>query len=514
MKRIIFFITALLLAHFSVISAKPKQPQKSIVILYENDVHCAIEGYQKFAGLRDAIADTAFVAIVSNGDYVQGGTAGAISRGQYIADIMRSVGYDAITLGNHEFDYPVAHTTRLLKHIGAPVVCANFYETGKKKSIYAPYIIKKFGKTKVAFVGAVTPTALYTETSAFYAGDTQKYMLHEEDCYILLQKAISQARKKGAKYVVVLSHLGEDPNRTDVDSHGLVRNTTGIDIVLDGHTHSVILHDTVMNAAGQLVIVTETGTKFKNIGKLLITPDGRLITELIPTKTVTQVNERVKATTDSVEMLMHELTQRVVCHSDVHLKILDAQGKQQVRMGETNLGDLVCDAYRIVTGADIALANGGGIRTEKFAGDLTYGDIADILPYDNNVWIVEATGETIVELLRKNTSFLPIEDGSFPQVSGVRFTARVSDHSVFDVEILDKATNQYEPIDLNRTYTISTIDYCVTGGGFYDILKECKVVNRLDRLYRDVLVDYLENNLGGHISNDYAEPQGRIRIIK
>ena len=517
MKKIFMLFAALVLivAQPSLAASKKckNSAKQSIVILYENDVHCAIDGYQKLAGLRDAIADTAFVAVVSSGDYVQGGTAGAISRGQYVADIMRTVDYDAIALGNHEFDYPVTHVAKLLKHIGAPVVCAKFYAIGGKKPIYAPYIIKKFGKTKIAFVGALTPTAFYTETSAFFINDKQVYHLCEKDCYEVIQAAVNKARKQGAQYVVILSHLGEDPNQTNVESHGLAANTSGIDIILDGHTHSVIPHDTVLNKLGQPVIITETGTKFINIGKLLITPDGRLTTQLLPTKEITAVSPRVKEATDEVKQQMNELTQRVVCHSDVRLRILNAQGKQQVRMGETNLGDLVCDAYRAYAGADIALANGGGIRTEKHAGDLTYGDIADILPYDNNLWVVEVTGATIKELLRKNCYNLPVEDGSFPQVSGLRFTARISDHSVFDIEVLNKETNQYEPLDENKLYTIATIDYCITGGGFYDVLKNAKVVKRFDILYRDALVHFLEKDLGGRISNDYLEPQGRIKII-
>ena len=137
-----------------------------------------------------------------------------------------------------------------------------------------------------------------------------------------------------------------------------------------------------------------------------------------------------------------------------------------------------------------------------------------MLPYDNNLWVVEASGATIIDLLRKNTSFLPVEDGSFPQVSGIRFTVHVADHSVSDVEVLNKKTGEYEPIDPEKIYTVGTIDYCVTGGGFYDMLKNCKVIERGDVLYRDIFVEFLEKNLGGHISNDYAEPQGRIKIIK
>ena len=501
-------MAALMLLCSVVVSAKKKQ---SIVILYENDVHCAIEGYQVLAGLRDAVADTAYVAVVSSGDFVQGGTAGAISRGQYVADIMRTVGYDAITLGNHEFDFPVKHTKELLAHIGAPVVCTNLYETETNRKVFAPYIIKKFGKTKIAFIGAATPGTFYTETGAFFEGDKQIYDLREKDFNEVMQRTVDQARKEGARYVVVLSHLGEDPDRSGVNSHEMIKHTTGIDIVLDGHTHSVVAHDTLLNAAGKPVVITETGSKFENIGKLVIRK-GKMHNELLPVKDLAVRSERVQATTDSVLLLMQEQTRRIVCHSDVSLQFENAKGTWILRTEDTNTGNLICDAFRVTTGADIALANGGCVRRGQTAGDWTYGDIAAMLPYDNHLWVVEASGATIVELLRRSTQLLPEEDGSFPQVSGLRYTAHVADHSISDVEVLNRKTGAYEPIDLNRNYTVSTIDYCVSGGGFYDALKNCKVVERGDMLYRDVFVEFVEKNLGGHIGQDYSEPQGRIRI--
>jgi 2',3'-cyclic-nucleotide 2'-phosphodiesterase (5'-nucleotidase family) len=392
-------------------------------------------------------------------------------------------------------------------------VSANLYDLRTRKPVYAPFVIKRFGRTKIAFIGATTPGTLYTETGAFYDGEEQVYDLREKEFFDVLQRTVNQARRKGAKYVIVLGHLGEDPDRSGVNSHLLAQRTTGIDLIFDGHTHSVIPHDTVLNAAGRPVVISETGTKLANIGKLLIR-NGRFSNELLPRSTIHECNARVKATTDSIEALMRELTQRVVCHSDVRLRVFNDKGEQEVRLAETNLGDLVTDAYRIISGADISLANGGGIRTDKFAGDLTYGDIADILPYDNNLWIVEATGQRIIDLLQKNTSFIPVEDGSFPQVSGLRFTVHTADRTVSDVEVLNKETGAYEPIDPSRTYSVATIDYCVIGGGFYDMLKDCRVLHRGDVLYRDIFVQYLQHHLGGHISNDYAEPQGRIRIIK
>lgn len=511
MKKIFLFVAFVLFAGQSLLAC-PKAQQRSIVILYENDVHCAIDGYQVLAGLRDAMADTAFVAVVSSGDFVQGGTAGAISRGQYVADIMRQVDYDVITLGNHEFDYPVSHTEQLLKYIGAPVVSANLYDLQKQKYVYAPFLIKKFGKTKIAFVGVTTPGTLYTETAAFYENGQQRYDLREKDFYEVIQHAVDKARHRGADYVVLLAHLGEDPDRTGITSHELVRHTTGIDIVLDGHTHSVIPHDTIVDAAGKPVVVTETGTKFNHIGALLIR-NGRITNELIPSRTLSQRSSKVAAVTDSINRLMNAFTQRVVCHNDVFLRVHNEKGQREIRFAETNLGDLVADAYRVISGADMGFANGGGIRTEKQPGYLTYGDVADMLPYDNHLWMVEAKGSTVLELIRKNTSFVPIEDGSFPQVSGVRFTVHTSDRTVSDVEVLNKTTGEYEPLNPEKTYTISTVDYCVTGGGFYDILKDCNVIQRGEVLYRDVLVEFIERHLHGRITSDYAAPQGRIKIV-
>lgn len=508
MRRLISLMAAVLVMSTAAFSANKKQ---SIVILYENDVHCAINGYQVLAGLRDAIADTAYAAVVCCGDFVQGGTAGAISRGQYVADIMKEVHYDAITLGNHEFDYPVAHTSALLKCIGAPVVDANFYATGAKKSVYPAYIIKKFGKTKVAFIGATTPTTYYTETGAFVEGDTQLYNLREKDFYEVMQAAINQARKKGAKFVILMTHVGEEETNIGIDSHELVRRTTGVDFVCDAHTHAVIEHDTILNAAGKPVIISQTGMQFANVGQILIR-DGKISNRLLPFKDIRECSAAVKRVTDSINILIDEQTRRVVCHSAVPLQF-EENGLWIMRTQDTNTGDLLCDAYRVIGNADIALANGGCARKGQFAGDWTYGDIAAMLPYDNHLWTVEATGATIIELLEKNTTLLPAEDGSFPQVSGLRFTIHAAEHTISDVEVLNKETNAYEPIDPEKTYTVATIDYCVTGGGFRDVLKNCKVLHRGDMLYRDVLVQYLEKNLGGQLGTDYAQPQGRI-IIK
>lgn len=182
--------------------------QKSIVILYDNDVHCSIDGYAKIAGLRDAIAasDTAWSAAVSSGDFLQGGMAGALSQGEYIIDIMRNVGYAAVTLGNHEFDYGGQRMKDLLAKLNAPVICTNFFDMGASQPYYAAYIIRSYGSRRVAFVGVVTPETMVNESYSFYDNDgNQLYDLRTDDVVSLVQTAVDEVRSQGADYVVLLA---------------------------------------------------------------------------------------------------------------------------------------------------------------------------------------------------------------------------------------------------------------------------------------------------------------------
>jgi len=489
-------------------------PLKSIVVLYENDVHCAIDGYAKIAGLRDAINDTAYACLVSSGDFLQGGTAGALSRGQFITDIIRSSGYDAIGLGNHEFDFSGSRLLELMPQMDAPVVCSNLFDAKSGKMLCPPYVIKQFGPRKVAFVGVLTPETMSMESYAFYDNEGRLlYDLRMNDVYQLVQQAVDQARGEGADYVVLLCHIGEQSSDMDINSHKLVASTHGINVVLDGHAHSVIASESVLNLQGEPVIVTQTGTQFANIGKLLISRDGHCSTTLLPIKECTLQSPRVLATVDSVKQLIQEVSARVVAHAVAPLRINDEQGVRQVRCAETNSGDIVTDAYRYVMDAEIGLSNGGGIRSERLTHDITYGDLINMLPFENYVWKVEVKGSKIIELLEKNTATLPGEDGEFPQVSGLKYTVHLSDHTVTDVQVLDK-DGLYKPIDPARTYTVATIDYCIHSNGLRGVLKGSKPLKRTSTLYRDILLEYIEKALGGQIGPEYAKPQGRINIVK
>lgn len=181
-----------------------------------------------------------------------------------------------------------------------------------------------------------------------------------------------------------------------------------------------------------------------------------------------------------------------------------------MRHRETNAGDLATDAYRHFMGADISLENGGGLRNGVHAGSITYGHVTALSPYDQQVYMIEATGAQIVEALRKSTAITPELDGNFPQCSGLKYTIHTASHTVTDVLVADD--DDYEPIDLDDTYTVAVTAY-YKGGGFANVLKECRVRKASSALSRDVITQYLEDHLKGVIPSVYAKPQGRITIV-
>ncbi|MBO4720925.1 MAG: bifunctional metallophosphatase/5'-nucleotidase [Prevotella sp.] len=490
--------------------------QKSIVILYENDVHCGIDGYTKIAGLRDAInqSDTAYAAAVCCGDFLQGNTTGAISKGQYIADILRLMDYHALTLGNHEFDYGVPRMKQLLEEAGTPVVCANLYEAGEPQPLYAPYVIHQYGNKKVAYIGATTPETMILEGYSFY--DTNGILLYDlkaKTFYQLIQQAVDAARAEGADYVVLLSHVGETPQSLGFSSYRLVNNTRGIDVVLDGHSHEIFEGVKIKNLDGKEISVTQTGTQFNNIGKLLITPDGQFITHLIKSQDIPYENAKITATVDSIHQMVKAVTSEVIAHSDYPLVVTDENNQMMVRGQETNAGDIVADAYRYAMKADIGMENGGGIRNDIHAGDITYSDIIGMLPYDNTLRRISVTAEQLKTMLTRCTALLPVLDGNFPQCSGLRFTIHSKSHTVSDIEILQE-DGSYAPIDMQRTYSVALTDYNHNAGGFFDCFKKCPVLQESSLRYYEALSDYLRKVLGGNTGQAYAESQGRIKIIE
>lgn len=519
MRKIAVFLTFVSLFTLSSVTFAKAQEgnRKSIVILHENDVHCNIDGYAVLAGLRNAISDTAYVALASSGDYLQGGVAGAMEHGKFIRDILLKMNYDAVGLGNHEFDFAVSRLTELVSGPEIPVTCLNLMDNTTQKPLFSRYIMRSYGDKRIAFVGVVTPTSLLTESNAFITRDNKQiYNLCEKNLISEIQTVVDEARQAGADYVVLLSHLGEDENVMHIDSHNVIAATRGIDIVLDGHTHSVVTDTYVLNADSVKVPISQTGTKFRNIGKVVIKSDGTITSELIPSSSIAFRDSVVEAVTDSVKAEMARVVNRKIGYAPFDLNILDAEKRQAVRFMETNAGDIVADALRYAAQAEVAMINGGGLRTVIKAGDLTHGNVLDLLPYDNLLCTIQLKGSEIYNILNTCCAMSPAESGDFPQVSGLRFTLRQGGAKpcVSDVMVLDAASGDYRPLVENKEYKVATINYCIYGGGFAAILRGKTDYAEMPLFYSDALVKYITEALGGIIPQRYATPDGRITLVK
>lgn len=488
--------------------------ERSIVVLFENDVHCAVDGYPLLAGLRNAVSDTAWVQVVSSGDYIQGGTIGAISKGDYIIDVMNRVKYDAVTFGNHEFDFRSQRLFELMQKFNGGITCSNFVDKKSGETVFADFVMTQAGSKKIAYVGVVTPSVLTSMPTAFFSEDgTQNYDLLPTEVALRVQTAADRAREAGADYVIVLSHLSESSTATLFTSHSLVASTRGIDAVLDGHSHSVVPMTMVQNLDGKPVPVAQTGTLFANVGHLLITPDGRISTRLVPTSELTERDPEVQHVVDSIKSVAETFTNSIVGHSDVDLLLKDHRGIEVSRMRETNTANLVTDAFRIVCGTDVAMLNAGAIRLPLLAGDLTYGQLISLLPYDNQMCVAEVTGQQLLDALQKNTVKLPYPDGQFPVVSGLQYTVDALSHKVSNVNVLNQQTGKYEPLQLEKTYTLASTDYAIVNGGFRNAFKDAKVLRNGFMHYCDCFVEYFQKHLGSHITSQYAQPEGRITVI-
>mgnify|MGYP000484135927 FL=1 len=517
--------------------------KNDIIILYDNDVHCNVDSYEDMAALKKEMQEQSnYVSVVSCGDYLQGDVIGAISKGKAIVQIMNKVGYDVVAIGNHEFDYGVPRLKSLVKSMNAKVVASNFVKKSTGKPVFRSYTIKTYGKKKVAFVGVTTPESFTKSTPAYFQnskgefiydfyGDSTGKLLAER-----VQKVVNTARKNGADYVVALTHMGTEGVTTQWDVQHLIKNTYGIDVVLDGHSHSTVPSMKVKNKNGKKITVSSSGTKFSNIGQLVIRKNGSITTELIPIDEEHQYEDaETKAYIDQVKAKYEKRLNQVIGKTEVDLTTLRANGERAIRNAETNMGDFCTDAVRSAMDADVAIINGGGIRADIAAGDITYKDLVSVFPWNNELCVIEATGQQIKDALELGAKNYPEENGGFMQVSGMKYVIDASvpssvvtdeqtgmfekvdgTYRVKDIQVWNAARTKYEPIKLKKTYKLAGINYTLrqNGDGF-TMFDGNKVIKDNVMLDTQSLSIYLTDVLDGVVGENYKDPagQGRITII-
>jgi 2',3'-cyclic-nucleotide 2'-phosphodiesterase (5'-nucleotidase family) len=535
MKRI--YLLLLVLAAATACSPKTTpaggQRNSDIVILYDNDVHCSVDGYAKMAALKaEKQAETPYLTMVSAGDFVQGGSMGAASKGGYIVTIMNAVGYDYVTLGNHEFDYGIPRLKEFTNALTATVLCCNLIDLTAGKRMYKAYEIVDYGGTKVAIIGAATPYSFNSSTPSFFQNDKGEYIysLCTDTFYDMFQNYVNDARNQGADYVVALTHLGDDVTSDPINSQELARQTYGIDVILDGHSHSLVPEERKLtNKQGQTVLYSQTGAHFDNLGVLTISPKGRISLQLIPTAKYRKEDARVRFVTDSLKQEYAAMGARKIGRSEVTMPATDANGEWLVRNGETSLGDFCADAFRAVLGTDIALLGGGALRKSLSAGEVTYDDLFNVFPFGSKCSIAQLNGQEILDALEFGVAAYPDDFGGFLHVSGLTFTFDPSVESpvvydenkafakfdggprrVSDVKVLNQKTGTYEPIDPKRTYTVGGPSYLLDDAGDgYEMLEDRGKLIGMDDI--ELLEKYIVDKLHGVIpASMYGQSANRI----
>ena len=525
------------------------------VILHTNDVHGEIARYAKVAALKAELkARGADVILVDAGDYSQGKTYVSVTKGADAVTMMNAAGYDVVTLGNHEFDYGFARFLEIVNGDNTPYVSANLWDKTADKAVLDAYKIFTVGDKKVAVVGITTPETLVKSTPAFFQNAAGEYIYDfcndstGEKLYTVVQKAVDAAKAEGADYVIAVGHLGIDEQSEPWTSTSVIANTTGIDALIDGHSHSTFA-TTQKNKDGKEIPVAQTGTKLENVGKMTIAADGTITATLLPLYEVkTRVNETtgkeekynvylydtdptVAAKVAEIKAEVDKVSNTVVARTEVDLTTLDpTTGKRAVRSAETNLGDLCADAYRELLKTDVAFVNGGGVRANINKGDITYGQIIAVHPFGNTACKIEVTGEQLWTALEIGSAACPGESGGFLQASGIEYTintaiptpARFNENKEFvklegEHRVTDVKVNG-EPLDVNKTYTLGGHNYMlINGGDGYTVFKGSKILAQEVAIDNEVLIKYITGTLNGVVGADsiYANPTGagRIKIV-
>ena len=532
-------ITAVLLLGMllSMLGTASAADEKGVVVLYTNDVHCAVDdniGYAGLAAYEKEMAEAYGVdrvTLVDDGDAVQGGPIGTLSKGSFIVDIMNKLGYDVFVPGNHEFDYGMARMQELMGMLKATVVSCNFLDLKTGAAVYKPYTIIDYGDMKVAYVGITTPKTYTSSTPKYFQDSAGNYIygLCEDatgkKLYDTVQASVDAAKAEGADVIVAVGHCGVGDDLVPWQSTDIIANTTGIDAFIDGHSHSVIKGDIYKDKAGEDVLLTSSGTKLSAIGKLVIAPDGSVTSDLVTD--YTEKDADIDAYVKSIQAENKALLDKVVAKTAVPLIVKDpTTGTRLIRSSETNLGDLCADAYRNVLGADVAVVNGGGIRADIPAGDITYNQIINVHPFGNMACVIETSGQEILDLLEMMARNTPAENGGFMQVSGLTYEINTY---VKSSVVLDEKGNFVsvsgpyrvqnvmvggQPLQLNKTYTLASHNYLIkSGGDGYGKFADNKILQDEVMIDNQVLITYIVEKLGGVVGDAYKNLSGQGRIV-
>lgn len=468
------------------------------VIMHTNDSHARAvpnsdSGYMGFTAVsalkKSYEAAGAQVILLDAGDTLHGLPFANLVKGESIVKIMNLAGYDAMTPGNHDFNYGSSTLKEISKNMNFPLISSNIKNKSDNSDFLEDHIIIEKNGVKYGIFGLSTPETAYKTnpknvTSIEFTNPVEA-----------AKEEVKELEAEGAQVIIALAHLGLDES-SEYTSKLVAEKVDGIDLIVDGHSHSVL-------EAGLTVgdtLIVSTGDYIQNIGVVMIGSDGAMKADLISASEYTGTDKAVDDKATEYQNEQEKLLSEVVGHTSVYLDGI----REHVRAGETNLGDFTTDAFRYVTGADVAITNGGGIRASIEIGDISRKDLVTVFPFGNYVVTKKVTGEAILEALELGASTYPEPLGGFLQVSGITYTIDASKPSgkrISDVKVNGVA------IDKKAEYLLATNDFIIAGGDGYTMLADFKVENEFGSI-EDVLLEYLKEK--GTINQESAN---RIKIV-
>ncbi len=522
------------------------EDKKDIMILYTSDIHCGIDegfGYAGLEQIRKYEQEKGYeVILVDDGDNIQGDPLGLLTKGDALIDLMNKMGYSVAIPGNHEFDYGVDNFLSLAEKAQFKYISCNFQYKGE--NVFDPYVIREIGGRKIGFVGVTTPTTITASKPTLFEDENGEFVYSflqdetGEGVYNAVQSAVDNARKEGAEYVIVLGHLGNEEQCRPWTYADVISHTNGIDAFLDGHSHDT---DQVImkNKDGKEVPRSACGTKMQHIGWCRIPAEGEVTAGIYSwtlddsAPEVLGIENEMSTAVKEARGSISKLLEGKIAVSEQEMTIYDPVavdpewGKvRMIRRAETNLGDLCTDAYRFVTGADIALLGGGGIRVSIPAGDVTMKNMYEVFPFGNEICVVQATGQQILDALEWGAAAVPGESGGFMQVSGLSYEIHTYIDSTCTKDVNGMFTGvagerrvrnvkvNGTPIDPDALYNVAGNDYWfLNGGDGQTAFNGAERVDAGGMLDVQVLVDYLTRELDGVIGKEYSDPTGQDRIV-
>lgn len=483
MKKIrMKMLTVLALAFMTTVPLLAKET--TLKILHTNDTHGNVKdngndiiGFAKLATFVEAEKANGNVIVLDAGDLFQGLPFANMEKGHSMVEIANQVGYDAMTIGNHEFDFGADNLMEIIEQLNYPVIAANVLK-GEEQAVQ-PYIVKTFEEVKVGIFGMATPETVFKTHPDNVIGYQFTNIKQTAEAMVKTLKEVEKV-----DVVVMLSHLGLDEG--DYTSDLIAQDIEGIDLIVDGHSHSILPEGRIV----QDTLIVSTGTALKAVGQVeLVVEDGKVLSKT-PTLLDYEVFKEVTPKPGIIEAIEKvEAAQKVILEKVVGSTAVQLVGEREVvRTGESNLGQLATDAMLDLTGAQIAITNGGGIRASIEAGDITMNDMVTVFPFGNTIMVKEMTGKDVLAALEYGVDAYPDQKGGFPHTAGITFTLKAYKEvgsRMSDVKVGEEALN------LEKIYTVATNDFMAAGGDGYVMFTQYPIKAEYNTLM-DTLLAYVE----------------------